>query len=241
MSKYLINDTTLQSIADAIRAKKGTTEPVAVNSFASEISSIEAGGECSGKHVIEVDDLPTEDFDENAVYLSGGAYYKGSNAAFTDIVIVSSGNVFSYKELMGSCNFHTIPTKTTDGIIETTDSGYEFYYIEDEEDVFLYAEGEWILFSLMFGGDFPGWSGIIYDISEITDTTTDANYLMFGSAIVGEYHPVSGTLDITENGEYDVRNKNSVSVMMTTALMVQTTDDLPSDAPIGSIAYVLEG
>lgn len=41
--KYVIDEETLRGIADAIRAKKGTTDPISVTSMASEIESIPAG------------------------------------------------------------------------------------------------------------------------------------------------------------------------------------------------------
>jgi hypothetical protein len=44
MAKYVIDENTLKGIGDAIRAKKGTSDPIPVPSLASEISSIESGG-----------------------------------------------------------------------------------------------------------------------------------------------------------------------------------------------------
>lgn len=44
MTDRIIQAETLQDIADAIRAKKGTSEPIAVTAFASEIGNIESGG-----------------------------------------------------------------------------------------------------------------------------------------------------------------------------------------------------
>lgn len=44
MAKYVIDESTLKGIGDAIRAKKGTSDPIPVPSLASEISSIESGG-----------------------------------------------------------------------------------------------------------------------------------------------------------------------------------------------------
>lgn len=41
MAEYIVQDTTLIEIADAVRAKKGTTEPIALTDFAAEIESIE--------------------------------------------------------------------------------------------------------------------------------------------------------------------------------------------------------
>lgn len=43
MSDYIIQSGTLESIANAIREKKGTTDLIPVTSLASEISSIESG------------------------------------------------------------------------------------------------------------------------------------------------------------------------------------------------------
>lgn len=44
MSEYLIQDTTLTGIADAIREKTGGTDPVAVSDMAAQIDGIQAGG-----------------------------------------------------------------------------------------------------------------------------------------------------------------------------------------------------
>lgn len=41
MAEYLVQDTTLTAIADAVRAKKGTTEPIALTNLATEIQSIQ--------------------------------------------------------------------------------------------------------------------------------------------------------------------------------------------------------
>lgn len=45
MSNYIVSNTELTDIADAIRIKKGTTSPIAFVDFASEIESISGGGE----------------------------------------------------------------------------------------------------------------------------------------------------------------------------------------------------
>lgn len=44
MAKYLINDSTLQDIADAIREKRGHTYALPVSGFATEIANISTGG-----------------------------------------------------------------------------------------------------------------------------------------------------------------------------------------------------
>lgn len=54
MSKYSINDTTLTGIANAIRAKDGTANPIAVSDFATRISAIQTGGSSGGINPITV-------------------------------------------------------------------------------------------------------------------------------------------------------------------------------------------
>lgn len=44
MSKYSINDTTLTAIADSIRSKAGTSDPIQVSGFADAIAAIPTGG-----------------------------------------------------------------------------------------------------------------------------------------------------------------------------------------------------
>jgi hypothetical protein len=48
MKDFLIQNTTLQDIADAIRAANGSTEPMAVNEMASAISQLSTGGSIEG-------------------------------------------------------------------------------------------------------------------------------------------------------------------------------------------------
>ena len=44
MSKYVIDSSTLTSIADAVRAKTGTTDPIKVSDIPTAISNISGGG-----------------------------------------------------------------------------------------------------------------------------------------------------------------------------------------------------
>ena len=67
MAKYLIQDTTLKGIADAIRTKTGKTDKIPVSDLATEIEGITGGAE----GIIEVDTLPTENIDKNALYKVG--------------------------------------------------------------------------------------------------------------------------------------------------------------------------
>ena len=53
MSEYLIQDTTLTAIADAIREKTGGTDQMTPDQMATEISNIKSGDDGSLKSVIE--------------------------------------------------------------------------------------------------------------------------------------------------------------------------------------------
>lgn len=58
MSKYVIDDSTLSSIADAIRAKTGGSDPIAVTDMATQIGSITGGGS-SGEVILEKQSVQT--------------------------------------------------------------------------------------------------------------------------------------------------------------------------------------
>lgn len=47
MSKYVINDTTLSAIGNAIKTKKGDSTPILVSNFATEIANLPSGGSSS--------------------------------------------------------------------------------------------------------------------------------------------------------------------------------------------------
>ena len=65
MSKYVIDSSTLTSIADAVRTKGGTTEPIVVSDIPTAITNLPSGG--GG-------DLP-----EEAFVLSGDCSYRFAN------------------------------------------------------------------------------------------------------------------------------------------------------------------
>ena len=248
MEKYLIQGATLQGIADAIRAKKGTGGDIKVTDFASEISDMKAsadgvkaeelfvtpsdgvqeftpsdgeyysrvtveaipieyvkpsgtktvtengthdvtafasvnvqvqnGGASAGRRIIEVDTLPTESIDENAVYQCGGAYYTGA-FGFHDLISVYGGMVGSMKSSgFEEVSFNIIAEQTTEGILTSDPDAYVFhlYYIEIEENAFMYVDGEWISAAALFGVPFLGK---IADVNEI-DTDSYGIYALIG-------------------------------------------------------------
>lgn len=76
MAKYFIEDTTLTNIADAIRAKDGTTEPILTEDMASRIEAIESGGSADPYEVARqiVDKTITEYVDSALTKIGDGAF-----------------------------------------------------------------------------------------------------------------------------------------------------------------------
>jgi hypothetical protein len=173
-------------------------------------------GECSGNHIIEVTELPTENIDENAVYLCGGAYYKYSKE-FVDILLcIPSSEPTSINS--EGLFLHYATTKPTENIAVTAPdtSVSHIYYIEDENDLFAYGdfeetgENEWHLFSEVFY--YPVY-GVVSDASEIDTTvlTVTGIYAVINTCWTKYLAPI-GTLTITENGTYDVSGYANVVI-----------------------------
>ena len=276
----------LTDIADAIRAKTGGTAKLSLDEMPKAIAGITGGGgECSGAHVIEVTELPTENIDENAVYLCGGAYYKyAETTAFSDVILVQAGGTIVFSELAESysmeCSFNEVPSLEDFDIANVLISDLEtcchLYYFHSllgeggDDYVLAFVEGpQMVDFNQIMGLKYKG---TIYDVSEATEGGCYA--LMGGGSTWQRYGSSTGTLTITENGKHDVAEyasvninvpipdgyiqpegtKNistngthdvtkyaSVTVAVPTIYTVPTQDDLPADAPAGSLAIVVGG
>lgn len=198
----------------------------------------EEGNTCTGNHIIEVTQLPTNDIDKKAMYYCNGQYYKWVNELL-DVIVIESGEVISYVTLltqMGvNCSCSVIPKKTTkDILVSDMQTGVHVYYIENEYNLFLYTEEGWVALSDM--GLTNG--GIITSMSQ---ATTEGNYYALMKSEWGAYTCGRGTLNITENGEYEVAGKKNVKVNVVGVTIVNTASQLSADAPDGSIAIVLKG
>lgn len=107
MASYIIQDTTLTAIADSIRAKTGTTDPIKVSAMADAITSIEA---CSGDsgtkyHITYAGDLPSD-----AIILSQPTeIYEGGSAAFVFQSDMFTGRTISGCGYQMSVNGETSP------------------------------------------------------------------------------------------------------------------------------------
>lgn len=174
------------------------------------------GGDCTRPHVIAVDTLPdAEAADENAVYFCDGKYYKFKTSAFGDITIRSGIVSINITEMIeGTHTFVIAPTKPTEGIAESGADGYFWYYIEDENDIFLYASidgtspADWASFSEF--GLADDFLGVISDRSEASGK---GYYALLSEAGFVAYRHVTGALNITANGEdIDVADFEKVTV-----------------------------
>lgn len=89
-----------------------------------------------------------------------------------NVVWVRNGTATKINALVASTIFFTIPTMTTEGILESNggDNAY-VYYIEDEKDVFLY-NGGWRSLNYNFGT-------LRGEITNIADATENGYYILF--------------------------------------------------------------
>jgi hypothetical protein len=147
-----------------------------------KVNKVEGGSSSGG--IIKVDELPAVGEE--------GVLYKISTQ-FSDVILGGS-SVVEMLPLMGAeGGFYVIPTKTTENIMVSDGSStMYFYYIQDENDVFLYGDFEgtgtndWMLCGAMMGATF---GGCISDISEATDTSL---YYAVFSAPNGYFGCVNG-------------------------------------------------
>lgn len=195
-------------------------------------------GECSGNHVIDVDNLP-ETGEEGAVY---------KKMSFVDVV----ANMGEWVKVVNdwfipfgaSCGCYIIPTKTTEGIMTSDyETCFYFYYITDENDIFIYDGSSWASASNFF--DMP-YGGIINDISEATDDTCyyalmEGGLYQYSNGEWASYIKPSGSLEITEFGEHDVSKYATATVKFSVPMsyIVQSVADLPTDAVNNSLAIVM--
>lgn len=128
---------------------------------------------------IDVTELPTEDINKDAIYRLT------KEELFTELVEVSDSQSIPYIQLLTAygavATANTIPTKTTDNIKIFGDE-YHFYYIEDENDVFVYDGEDWISVGEVFGG--LTYNGAITDVSEATED----GYYTVGSGTTIHYY-----------------------------------------------------
>ena len=223
----------LQSLLTASNAKTGKSDTNLTDAVKTLIEGYgQGGGECSGNHIIEVDELPTENIDETALYKVGDSYYK-YGGEFKDVIQVENGTATSIVELYEqyglTIELFRVKTKPTENIVITDfETGVAaIYYVEDDGDAFTYDGSAW---------NAIGATGIISDASEATE---DGIYVIYAEWV--SYVVVSGNLKIVESGTHDVSTYASATVNVPASYMAQTVAELPTDATDGSMAIVLGG
>lgn len=164
-----------------------------VDGYSKVIVNVEgSGGECSGEHVITVEELPTENIDKKAIYKCV------ADSPFTAIIINDEGNRIDfgalYEMYLGcKCEYYTVDTKPTTGIkvMDEVNKVWPFYFVKDENDIFICSgnpdtgEVEWAPGSVIFGdsSSAPIFGGCITDLAE---AAMDGHYYALGS-VVTEY------------------------------------------------------
>lgn len=236
----------LLSTANSKTGKNDDNLTDAVNTLMAGYGQGGGGGECSGKHIIEVDELPTENIDETAVYWDGDSYYKAVAGELKDIIYVSSGTVMSAVEVYTAFGItfelYYVKTRPTENISMVSDSIFPCYYVEDEDDILMCGENsesgtyEWISFATAMELTNQG------AIADISEATIDGGCYALVEGGLAKYVAVKGDLEIVKSGMYDVSTYATATVNVPAAyMMVQNVDELPTDAPDGSMAIVLGG
>lgn len=164
--------------------------------------------------IIEVETLPTENIDGNALYKMGDSYYKFGEE-FKDLLFGINGEGDSFKDVVEAqgttVNLHFARTRPTENIKISIDDILHLYFVYDENDVLAYGDfdgkgtNEW---KSIEDTNNPPFVGPITDKSQITE------YGFYALVDNGwkEYLAPKGILTITENGTYDVTDKSQAVV-----------------------------
>lgn len=113
MSKYVIDSSTLTSIADAVRTKGGTTEPIVVSDIPTAITNIPSGGGGG----LTAEDLT---FTEDCSYLFYGNNLKWLIEKYGTQIVFDKVNTLSFgfqKNQMEDLSMLTINFNNVDGLI----------------------------------------------------------------------------------------------------------------------------
>ena len=117
---YIIQDTTLSRIAEAIRAKNGTTDKIKVSDMAATIEAIKAGGDDKAAAII--DRSITEYSNDNIETIAAYAFYQCSSLLSVDMPAATS---------IGYEAFSNCSSLTTVSLPAATSIGSNaFYYCE---------------------------------------------------------------------------------------------------------------
>lgn len=142
MAEYLIQDTTLTGIADAIRGKTGGTDPVAVSDMAAQIEGIQTGGGGGDALNALIDRSITEISSNSATSIGNSAFSYCSELTMVNFLVVTSIETSAFESCnklttvdfpvvtsIGSRAFHSCTSLTTiDFPVVTSIGNSAFYY-----------------------------------------------------------------------------------------------------------------
>lgn len=219
MAEYLIQDTTLTDIADAIRSKTGNTEPISVNDFSSAITSISSGssvvmGEITtstSSGSITISDIANKDnfilqFMDYADYpSSAGARIKYVNITYRDSSL--SASYIGLSEFDTDTNIGYIAyDKTTgsiildDDVLETFPAGKYMYIVWDSNQ----SSSNLIAFAIE-GTSYQAESGMTWGEWVDSEYNTDGYMVAEGFFNEGIYRRNNGSNVYVQ--EYDGENE----------------------------------
>lgn len=216
MAKYVIEDTTLTGIANAIRAKTGSTDPIPVTDMASQIAAITGGGS---------EETVTTIFEEQTVEGFVDASEVGTGPWIADGIDATSPIVVgeTYLVLWDDAEYECVADEME------MDGGVTIPYIGNPS--WYGAEDNGLPFLVGYGSPEATGSTAMYSI--ITDDSGTSHTVGIYQKTVDVpdgYIKPYGELAVTENGTYDVTNYASVSVA------VPESDD--SGGSVEGIVYV---
>lgn len=124
----------LTDTCEAIREKEGTTDLIPAVDIPARIRALSSGSS-GGSEVIEVDELPTENIDKNAIYKV--------KKKMTDAYIFTSFTDMTVSGIANITGCEIVKNKPTSNIVESnvaaTVPDMYLYYVESENDIFVYA------------------------------------------------------------------------------------------------------
>lgn len=206
-------------------------------------------------HIIEVDELPTENIDENAVYRLVGQP--------TDILQVDAEGEMYFAvtdiEYPALIFLYRVKNRPTENIQVCGVNELHLYYVDSEDDVVAYVQldqddgtttYDWFSFkeTLLEEGSDNVWYGAIYR-RDINNLVGPGWYVVLGDPSYHKYYNgnwinnivPTGNITFTQNGAYEITDKETATISVPSVYIVQTLADLPQDVPTGSLAYVLGG
>ena len=201
-------------------------------------------------NLISVDELPTENIDTEALYLCNGEYYKyvegGNTWVFNDeLTLDTSLNCEFAFEFEGYAD-----TKNGTGI-RVQQIGGPYPHLQYQTDLFesygppKYANA--YCFTEYWGGSV-GWLKEEYKTITIKEMPTDETFIAWLNANAKpasgwmKYVVPSGAIVVTENGSFDVTDKEKVNVNVTMPTnLVLGVDELPTENINEEAIYIYNG